>query len=433
MDDRWSTIPGRAGERMRDMEFYRITREFDQSSVNDIEQEIVRQLDHERIHERVRPGAEVAITAGSRGIANIVEILATLVAYFKRLQAVPFIVPAMGSHGGATADGQVDVLRGLGITEDSVGASIRSSMDVVELGRTASGCPVFFDRIASHADAVFVVNRVKVHTRFKAEHESGLLKMIAVGLGKKRGCSLMHEYGLYPVILDAARLAISKAPIIGGLGIVENSAEKTARLTAARAPDIERVDAELLRLEKTLLPSLPVDDIDLLIVDEMGKNISGTGMDTNVIGRVAMSCVNDRETPRVHRIVVLDLHEASHGNALGMGLADIVTRRFYEKIDFAATYENVIAANVLERAKMPVIRETDEDAVTLALKLSAAPASREPKVVYVKNTLALSEMIVSRSVLAEMEEKGVTGLRPKRIELAFDGNGTLLGKDLWKK
>ena len=243
----------------------------------------------------------------------------------------------------------------------------------------------------------------------------------------------MHEYGLYPVILDAARVALAKAPIIGGLGIVENSAEKTARLTAARASDIERVDAELLRLEKTLLPSLPVDDIDLLIVDEMGKNISGTGMDTNVIGRVGMSCVNDRETPRVRKIVVLDLHEASHGNALGMGLADIVTRRFHEKIDFAATYENVIAANVLERAKMPVVLETDEDAIALALKLSAAPASGEPKVVYVKNTLALSEMIVSRSVLAEMEAKGVAGLRPKRVELAFDENGTLLGKDLWMK
>ena len=418
---------------MLGMDLYRITREFDQSSVSDIEREIIRRLDDEKINDLVRPGAEVAITAGSRGIANIPGILATVVAYFKRARAVPFIVPAMGSHGGATADGQVEVLRGLGITEDSVGAPVRSSMDVVELGRTASGCPVFFDRIASQADAVFVVNRVKVHTRFKAEHESGLLKMIAVGLGKKRGCTLMHEYGLYPVILDAARVALAKAPIIGGLGIVENSAEKTARLTAARASDIERVDAELLLLEKTLLPSHPVDDIDLLIVDEMGKNISGTGMDTNVIGRVGMSCVNDRETPRVRKIVVLDLHEASHGNALGMGLADIVTRRFHEKIDFAATYENVIAANVLERAKMPVVLETDEDAIALALKLSAAPASGEPKVVYVKNTLALSEMIVSRSVLAEMEAKGVAGLRPKRVELAFDENGTLLGKDLWMK
>jgi hypothetical protein len=418
---------------MSGKDFFRIKKKYDESFVENIEQEILQQFERENIASTVALGAEIAITAGSRGIAHITEILSTVIKYFKEIGTRPFIVPAMGSHGGATAAGQVEVLESLGITEDSLCVPIRSSMDVVEIGKTASGCPVFMDAIALHADAIFVVNRVKVHTRFKADHESGLLKMISVGLGKKRGCSLMHEHGLYPVIRDAARVALSKAPIIGALGIVENSTEKIAKIKVANAENIERADAELLVLEKSLLPSLPLDDIDLLIVEEMGKNISGTGMDTNVIGRVAMSCMNQNETPRIKQIVVLDLHDASHGNALGMGLADIITRRFYEKIDFKATYENVIAANVLERAKMPVIQETDEDAISLALRLSSSPSVPEPKVVYIKNTLALSEMIVSRPVLESMESKGYGDLCPEKVEFVFDGKGALQKKEIWER
>ena len=433
MDDRWSTVfYGRLVRKLVDMDFFKIKRTFNQSCIENIEQEILRQIERSGICKKIRPGAEVAITAGSRGIAHISEILATIVSCFKKAGAVPFIVPAMGSHGGGTAQGQVEVLESLGISEETIGAPVRSSMDVVELCRTAKGCPVFMDSIAFHSDAIFIVNRVKVHTRFKADHESGLLKMIAVGLGKKRGCALMHEHGLYPVILDVSRLALSKAPIIGGLGIVENSAGKIARVSAVRTEDIERVDAELLALEKILLPSLPVETLDLLIVDEIGKNISGTGMDTNVIGRVAASCMTENEKPQVKKIVVLDLHQASHGNALGMGLADIITRRFYEKIDFNATYENVIAANVLERAKMPVVQESDEDAISLALKLSVTSCSREPKVIYIKNTLALSEMVVSRTVLREIEEKEYVALKPEKTRLEFDGNGELLNKKLWE-
>lgn len=420
------------GEKMGNIKLFKVKKSINNEVfVKDFEQEILLQLEKENIRNRIASGAKIAITAGSRGITHIPEILSTIIGYFKGLGAHPFIVPSMGSHGGATAEGQLEVLESLGISENTLGVPIRSSMEVVEVGKTDCGCPVFMDSIAFHSDAIFVVNRVKVHTRFKASHESGLLKMIAVGLGKKKGCSLMHENGLYPIILDSARVALKKAPIIGGLGIVENSKKKIAKLIVARSEDIERVDAELLELEKTLLPSLPIDDIDLLIVCEMGKNISGTGMDTNVIGRVATSCMNENEKPRIKKIVVLSLHKASHGNALGMGLADIITQGFYEAIDFRATYENTIAANVLERAKMPLVQPTDREAISLGIKLSATPHTPEPKIICIKNTLQLSEILVSRSVLKEMESKGLPEFLSEQIEFPFDGNDSLCIKDLW--
>lgn len=416
---------------MYGLTFFRAEKRKTEPSVENIEQDLLLQLEREDIRSKVAPGARVAITAGSRGITRLPEILSILARYFKDIGTAPFIVPSMGSHGGATADGQIEVLSSLGIRENSVGMPIRSSMDVVEIGKTDDGCTVFMDNIAFHSDAIFVVNRVKVHTRFKADHESGLLKMISVGLGNKEGCTLMHEKGLYPIIRDAARVAMTRAPIVGGLGIVENSEKQIAKLTVARTENLEKVDAELLLLEKSLMPSLPIDDIDLLIVCEMGKNISGTGMDTNVIGRVTSSCENKDEKPRIRKIVVLDLHDASHGNALGMGLADIITHRFYEKIDFQATYENAIAANVLGRAKMPVVQETDRDAIALGLRLSSDDAVSSPKVICIKNTLALSEMIVTRSVLEAIKE--TVDLYPEEVELCFREDGSLSMENLWSK
>lgn len=414
---------------MLDLELYLINREFLQPRIDDIEGEIVRKIKEYGICNQLKPGYKVAITAGSRGIANLPIILKTLVSIFCQCETHPFIVPAMGSHGGATAEGQLEVLESLGITEDTIGVPILSSMEVTELGKTANGCPVFMDQIAFHSDAIFIVNRVKVHTRFKADHESGLLKMIAVGLGKRKGCSIMHQYGLYPAIVDASRLALSRAPIIGGLGIVENAYQEIAKLEVTKKKGIERLDAELLKLEKTLFPCLPIEDIDLLIVDEMGKNISGTGMDTNVIGRVSKPCMNEDEKPHIKKIVALNLHDASHGNALGMGLADIITRQFYENIDFKVTYENVIAANILERAKMPVIMKSDRDAISLAINLITTPSCKEPKVIYIKNTSELSRIIVSGKVLDEMNDKGLKNLNPERASLRFDTNGNLIKQD----
>jgi len=334
--------------------FYNVRQIFSQEAISDVEDELNKSLNMVRCENLFVPGERVAIAVGSRGIANIGKIVAALVKRLKGIGTDPFIVPAMGSHGGATAHGQVEVLRSLGVTEEYVGAPIISDMDVVELGKTPNGATVYMDKHAWSADAIVVVNRVKPHTRFRADNESGLMKMVAVGLGKHKGCSQMHAYGLFPTVVEAARLALRTAPIRLGIGIVENAYEKTAKIAAVLKDEFEAVDAELLKLAKSLMPSLLAKDIDLLVVGEIGKNISGTGMDVNIIGRVTQPVMNELETPRIKRIAVLDLTEATHGNALGMGLADVITRRLADKINFPATYANALAAGALDRAKMPL-------------------------------------------------------------------------------
>jgi hypothetical protein len=318
----------------------------------------------------------------------------------------------MGSHGGFDGTGEIDVLRNLGITEESVGAEIVPGAEVVELGRTEGGATVFFDRNAYEADAVFVVNRIKPHTKFRGTHESGLLKMIAIGLGKGRGCSEMHAHGL-----------------TCALGIVENAHHEVATVEMALKDEIADTDARLLTRAKTLMPTLPVDDIDLLVVSEAGKNISGSGMDVNVIGRMH-SLVMSEEKPRIRRIVLLDLHRASHGNAIGMALADIVTRRYVNKIDFNATYANVLASGGFDKGKIPVIQESDYDAVSFALRSLQAIKSSSIRTIFIKNTLELEKLVVSARVFQDK----ACGKKVKFVEktkVLFDDDGKLLTQGWW--
>ncbi|MDK2925936.1 MAG: hypothetical protein PWQ41_1710 [Bacillota bacterium] len=410
--------------------FYRVKQNLECPVISDVEGAVRAALSTLRLSERIRPGARVAITAGSRGIANIPLILRTVVQAIRKAGGEPFLVPAMGSHGGATAEGQLAILASLGITEESVGAPIHSSMEVVEIGRTEKGVPVYFDKNAWSADGVFVVNRVKPHTGFRAANESGLVKMIAVGLGKEKGCTAMHKHGLAETIPAAARVALKVAPIIGALGIVENSREETAEVRAARPEELFDVDAELLRRAKDYLPRLPFDDIDVLIVDEMGKNISGTGMDVNVIGRMYKLGEPEPERPRIKRIAVLDLTEASHGNALGMGLADITTKRFLSKVDVAATYANVIAAGVLERGRMPVSAENDREAIRIALASLPGIPAEKARVVRIKNTLELEELEVSESLRPEVEASPRLQILAGPEALPFDSAGNLIGRSI---
>jgi hypothetical protein len=410
--------------------FYRVKQNLECPVINDVEGAVRAALSSLRLSERIRPGARVAITAGSRGIANIPLILKTVVQVIREAGGEPFLVPAMGSHGGATAEGQLAILASLGITEESVGAPIHSSMEVVEIGRTEKGVPVYFDKNAWSADAVFVVNRVKPHTGFRAANESGLVKMIAVGLGKEKGCTAMHKHGLAETIPAAARVALKAAPIIGALGIVENSREETAEIRAARPEEIFEVDAELLSRAKEYLPRLPFDDLDLLIVDEMGKNISGTGMDVNVIGRMYKLGEPEPERPRIKRIAVLDLTEASHGNALGMGLADITTKRFLSKVDLTATYANVIAAGVLERGRMPVSAENDREAIRIALASLPGTPAEEARVVRIKNTLELEELEVSEALRPKVEANSRLQILAGPEPLPFDDAGNLIGRSI---
>ncbi len=394
---------------------------FDVSYVADVAGEVRQQLVAFGLAQRVKPGQRIAITAGSRGIANIAEIIATAVSELRRVGAQPFVIPAMGSHGGATAEGQVEMLASYGITEERVGAPIISSMEVVHIGQTPKGIPVYVDREAAKADGILVVNRVKAHTAFKAPNESGLMKMMAIGLGKRYGADTYHRYDLGPTVLDVGRVVLANAPILGGLAIVENSRDQTWKIVACPPERMEEVDRNLLVEANRLLPRVPFDTLDVLIVDEMGKNISGTGMDLNILG--IWRRIGGEQKPYYKYIVVLDLTEESHGNALGVGMADLTTRRLVNKIDFHATYTNVITTNFFQTGKIPVTLETDREAIEVACKTFAPESAR---VVRIKNTLELERIQVSEALLPEVRERPDLVVLDDPRPLAFDAEGRLI-------
>jgi hypothetical protein len=377
----------------------------------------------------IEKGARLAITAGSRGIANIDRILRCLVAFFKAKGAEPFLVSAMGSHGGGTARGQREVLESMNITEATMGVPIVVSMEVVEIGRSSFGFPVLVDKHAAEADGIVVVNRIKPHTEFEGPIESGLMKMMAIGLGKHKGCFAVHQqtvtYGYRRVIPEVGTVILDKLPVKLGIGIVENIYEETAVVQAILPPRFEEGEKQLLARAKGLMARLPFDEIDVLVVDQIGKNISGSGMDTNVIGRIMFVGEKEPERPKITRIVVLGLTEGSHGNAAGIGLADFTTRRTVEKIDLEVLAVNAIAAMTPEKGRIPIALETDRGAVEAALQTIGAIPSQEARLVHIKNTLELVELEVSKTLLPIVEEHSDLEIVAEKGTLAFDEAGNL--------
>lgn len=338
----------------------------------------------------------------------------------------------MGSHGGATPEGQLQVLKSLGITEETVGAPIYSSMEVDEVGRLERGTPVYIDRIALGADGIIVVGRVKPHTDFKGQIESGLMKMITIGLGKQKGAEMIHWYqseGYHRVMLEAARLIMKKAPIILGLAIVENARQEIAIVKALEPDEIEKEEMNLLEKAKELLARLPFKEIDVLIVDEIGKEISGVGMDTNVTGRYWIPGESDPRAPKIKRIAVLDLSEETHGNAIGIGLADLTTRRAISKVDYDSTFVNSLTAGSLETAKIPIFLPNDRDAIATAIRTCAPIDPAKAKVVRIENTLELERFWISESLAEMVNSNRELAERMELIgeprELQFDVLGTL--------
>ncbi len=349
---------------------------------------------------RVKAGDRMAIAVGSRGIANLEALVSGVVAWVRRQGGDPFIVPAMGSHGGATAEGQADVLVGYGITPERVGAPVRSSMDVVELPRESCPVPVYFDRLAGQAAGTILINRVKPHTSFHGRHESGLMKMMAIGLGKHRQALAIHALGisgLRDVMPAVARQVLAHANVVLGVAVVENAYDETMAVKAIPAARIPGAEPALLELARANMPSLPLDRIDFLLVDEIGKNISGLGMDPNVIGRLKIRGQPEPEKPDIGVIAIRDLTDATHGNATGMGLADIILRRAFGKIDFKATYANVMTTGFLERGKVPMIVDTDREALALAGRTAGMPPTAQARIVRIRNTLHLDRLHVSSS------------------------------------
>ncbi len=407
----------------------RVWQHFPRPVVKDIPAAVREGLSHLGIYSAIKPGETVALTVGSRGITNLQTMVSTVVAEVKKTGADVYIVPSMGSHGGATDEGQVEIIKHFGITEEAVGAPIRSSMEVVEMGKTEDGIPVYLDRNASEADHILLLNRVKPHTDFTGKIESGLMKMMAIGLGKHKGASLYHraavQYGFERVIRTVSGVVMEKAPVLGGLAIVENGYDETARIVGLTPGEIKEKEEELQQEAKDLLPKLPVEDIDVLIVDEIGKNISGVGMDPNVVGRVMSEYSEEPETPRIRRIVVLDLTKEAEGNALGIGAADFTVERLAKKIDYHATYTNAFTALLVRKAHLPMTFPTDREAVDAALNSLGLISPEEARVVRIKNTFELEVLEVSQTMLDELRGKEHVEIAGEPVEMSFLADGSL--------
>jgi hypothetical protein len=408
---------------------YRIRQILDVPKVDDIEETVSRELESIEIGSLIKAGLHIAITAGSRGIPGIERILRHLVRLLRENGAKPFLIPAMGSHGSGTAEGQLEILETLNITEETVGAPIISSMEVIEIARSSYGFPVLVDKHASGADGIVVVNRIKPHTEFEGPIESGLLKMMAIGMGKHKGCLEVHKqavhYGYREVIPEIGRVIIEKLPVLFGVGIVENIYDETAFIKAVLPSRLFAEEERLLAEAKRLMARLPFDKVDVLIVDEMGKNISGTGMDSNVIGRIMFIGEKEPENPKITRIVVLDLTEESHGNAIGIGLADYTTQRLVNKIDHVATTTNAVAGMTPEKGRIPIALKTDKEAVEAAFTTIGAVDPEEVRVVHIKNTLEIAELDISEALLDEVKGREDLKLVEELGPLSFDKEGNL--------
>jgi hypothetical protein len=355
---------------------------------------------------RVR-SRRIAVTAGSRGIRDIVPILRATVLHLRRLGSDPVVVAAMGSHGGGTSEGQRRVLAHLGVTETSVGATISTAMDTVVVGVTADGLSAYCDRVAASCDGILVINRLKPHTAFDEPFGSGLMKMLAVGLGKVEGATQIHRVGplrLAAAIEGIARVHLDRAAVVGGLAIVENAYGETALIEAIPPEQLVARELVLYQEAKRLMPRLPVDELDVLIVDEIGKNFSGTGMDVHVIGRRRIAELPELPTPRIRRIVALRLSPHSDGNAQGIGLADFTTQRLVDAMDREITYLNTMTSTFLTRAFIPITLPSDREAIAAALETLGVDDPRSAHVIRIPNTLHLERILASDAVVERIAQ-----------------------------
>jgi len=407
-----------------------IRQTFQTSPLLDIPKEVAAEIARIKPERIIAAGQSVAITVGSRGIANLSVIVAETIRQLRKIGAQPFIVPAMGSHGGATAEGQKKILAHYDITAKTMGVPVKSSMEVVKVAATGDGIPVYLDKNAAGADHIVVVNRVKLHTDFQGEIESGLVKMMAIGLGKQKGADRYHNaivrLGHYRVLVSVAREILKHGKVAFGIALVENQREETEIIRAVAAADIEKTERELLIKAKQLFPTIPLNPIDLLIVDWMGKEISGTGMDQKVIGRSVIPYHNPLSQPVIMRIFVRDLTPASGGNAIAIGNADFTTRRLVDKIDYHATYMNAITSSCPEAVRIPIYFDSDRRAIEAALKTVGEVAPEEARVVHIASTLHLEKMNISEALLREAESmEGISVTGPPR-PMKFDDRGNLI-------
>ena len=409
----------------------RIRQQFPRPRVDNVPLAVRDALEAIDLSRTIRPGQTVALTAGSRGIANIPLVLRSVATFLKDLGARPFLVPAMGSHGGGTAEGQRKIIESYGITEAFVGAPIRASMEVVSLGTTDQGFPVVLDRHAAEADHIGVVARIKPHTGYHGPIESGLLKMTMIGLGKHAGALAYHrillEVPFDQVVRSVSRTVRARAPIAFGLGLVENAYEETAHVEAVRPEDFEPREEQMLILAKTWLARLPLRQADLLIVDEIGKDISGSGMDTNVVGRKRAFRTGPApdDQPAMRLIFVRGLSERTHGNATGIGIADFTTTRLVGVMNYRATVINCLTAGYPEGANLPVHFETDREVLEAALAIIGTRQPQDARILRIRNTLHLEDLQISEPCLDVSDKVNTFAVTDSATNLTFDAAGNL--------
>ena len=398
--------------------------------LENVSKEVASSIANLSLDKIIRPGQTIAVTAGSRGIDRIDEVTISCVDALKAMDAKPFIFPAMGSHGGATAEGQKTVLAHLGITADRMGVSVRSSMEVIDVGVTHRNVPVYLDRYAADADALVVINRIKTHTKFEGDIESGLFKMMAIGMGKHQGASVYHraavDHGMEAIIIDAGLMVLKRCPVLFGLGVVENGFGHITELKAIPPGQMLEQEKRLLALSKKVMAKIPFDHIDLLIVDEMGKNISGTGMDSKVIGRHRDLIGDFWIHPHPKRIFVRDLTDLSDGNATGVGLADFITHQLAKKIDRDKTVINCLTGLSPEKAAIPIAFPNDKEAIGAALETVGIKGMSKMRVVNIKSTRKLDRMFVSEAFSAEIERSSTMEQISSWLPMPFDKEGNLI-------
>jgi hypothetical protein len=399
---------------------------FDNIKIDDLGTTLKEQLQQVHIQKKVQPGMEIAVAVGSRGLDRLVEITEVTVKFLKDLGAKPFIVPSMGSHGGATAEGQREVLAHLGVTEESVGCEIRSSMDVVKISELSNGLPVYVDKFASEADGIVVINRVKPHTAFRGPVESGIMKMISIGLGKQKGAEACHQMGFKYMAENVpamAKIIMEETPILFGVATVENAFDKVAIIDVLTPEEIINREHELQKQAKELLPKLFFDQLDVLVIDEIGKNISGDGMDPNITGRYPTPYASGG--PEVNKMAVLDVTHQSEGNANGVGTADFTTQRLIDKMDKEGTYANGLTSTVVAPTKIATTLPNDKQAIQAAIKTCNILDFRNVKLVRIKNTLVLSEIEVSEPLLEYVKQHPNMELSSDLYDIPFNENGNL--------
>lgn len=385
---------------------YRVRQRFDDRQLEDVAGEVRAQLARPEVASLIRPGARVAVGVGSRGIRDLYTVVETTVACLKELGARPFIVSAMGSHGGGTQEGQREVLAGYGITEENLGIPVVTTVDTVHLGNCANGRPVWFDRAAFEADLVVPINRVKLHTDFVGPLQSGLCKMLVIGLGNHKGCSAVHEEDpdhFAQIIEETASIILEKAPVGFGVAILENAYDRTYAVEAVPAEGLIAREKELVRIAKGNMPYIMLPEADVIVCKEIGKDVSGAGFDPNILGRSSVLKTFVLHVPKYQKLVLSGVTAASHGNGIGIGLFDVVTRQAVEGLDLEAMYANAVACNCLIDASLPCTVEDEETAVRVALKCCRGIDRDNPRIIRIQNTLHLEYIEVSRALLPDVE------------------------------